>query len=376
MPVAISGFDALTCLGDAEETFAAICVGKVGAGPMRPDRGDPDRIGVGSAYQIADDPASPVEQSRRATAWLSRAVAAAAADAGLDATTRRVAAVVGTGLRELPTVERWSQGRAEIELHQLHFAAAIRAALPGVGEVLTLSNACSAGGHALAVAADLLDAGEADAVVVAGCDSMTQSMLSIIGRGSTELTEVVRPFDADRTGVLLGEGAAAVVLEPADDPAVRLRSVGLSCDAHHETALDLRGVARSMADAHERAGLGPDAVDLLIMHGTGTALNDPTEAAAVHQVFGEHAGAPLVTAIKGAIGHTSGGASLMSLIVAVQSLRAGLVPAVTGLSTPIPQADGLRLVVGESVPTTGRIAQVNAFGFGGVNAVAMVEVTG
>ena len=372
MTVAISAYDSVCCLGDADDTFDALLNGRAGVSALRPDRGDAQRLGVGYAYQIDE-----AADAHRASRWLGQVVGAVAAKAGLDPGTQRVAVIVGTGLRELPAVESWSQGESSTALHQLHFAEAVRAALPGVTEVVTLSNACSAAGYALAVGSDILAAEEADAVVVAGCDAMTESMLAAIGLGSTaEITEV-RPFDGRRPGVLLGEGAAAVVLQPADQvaqPVALLRSVGLSCDAFHETAPNAGGIAVSMRDAHTRAGVTPADVDLVLAHGTGTALNDPTEATALTEVYGESIGDVAVTAIKGATGHTSGSAALMSLIVAIQSLSTGRIPAVTGLSTPIPQAARLRLVIDEPQPVNGALAQVNAFGFGGINAVTMVEV--
>ena len=378
MRVAITGYEMVTCLGDAAETYAALCRGETGISPLRSDRGDAERLGVDHAYQIADG------QPPSAGRWLVAAVTAAAARAALDPAAEqvaeRVAVVVGTGLRELSSLERWSRTGDGLALHDLHFGARVREALPGVSDVLTVSNACSASGYALAVATDMLAADEADAVVVAGCDAMTQSMLASIGRGSvggTRTTEV-RPFDRDRVGVLLGEGAAAVVLRPAPEtgsPLAELCGVGLSCDAHHETAPDLGGIVASMRDAHERAGLKPEEVDLVVAHGTGTPLNDPTEAAALTEVFGDRLGGIPVTAIKGAIGHTSGAAALMSLIVAVEALRAGKVPPVTGLSQPIDEAAGLRLVTGAPEPVGGRVAQIDAFGFGGLNAVSMLRVS-
>jgi 3-oxoacyl-[acyl-carrier-protein] synthase II len=299
-------------------------------------------------------------------------VARAAAD--LDPAIRRVAVVVGSGLRELRSVERWHADGAELSLPDLHFDAAVREVLPDVTEVLTISNACSAGGYALAVGMDLLAADEADAVVVAATDTMTESMLAMIGRVGDEPVTAVAPFDADRGGVLLGDGAAALVIEPVagHDDAPRVRSVGLSCDAFHETAPDRDGIVAAMRDAHRRAGTGPEDIGLVLAHGTGTALNDPTESAALTEVFGVDG--PRVTGIKGATGHTSGGASLMSLLVAIHAMRTGIVPAITGLHTPLDEAAGLGLVLGSSEPAAARVAQVDAFGFGGVNAVTLVEV--
>jgi 3-oxoacyl-[acyl-carrier-protein] synthase II len=371
VPTAISGFDVLTCLGDAEDTFQALLRGDSGVAPLRRDT---ERLGVDHAHEISDD-----VEGNRATRWLARVIAGAVGAAGLVTAGRRVAVVVGTGLRTLPDAERWWVDGTAMALADLHFGGAVRAVLPQVTEVLTISNACAASGYALAVGADMLAAGEADAVVVAGCDSITDSLLAVIGRGSAVRSTAVRPFDRERQGVLLGEGAAAVVLEPeaavlADGREVlaRLKGVGLSCDAHHETAPDPAGIAACMRDAHSRAGVVPGDIDLVVAHGTSTALNDPAEAAALKDVFDEASGHAQVTGIKGGIGHTSGGAALMSLVVAIQAMREGQVPAIHGLTDPIPEAEDLGLVRGSASAARPLLAQIDSFGFGGVNAVALV----
>ena len=370
-PVLVTGAAMVSCLGDADATFAALLAGTSGVAPL--PFVDTGKLNVGFGYPIADTCA---DRPYRASDWLADVVADAVARAGVDPDTQRVAVVVGTGLRELRSVELWHADGAPLSLPQLHFDRAVRGVLPSVTEVLTISNACSAGGYALAVGMDLLAADEADAVVVAGCDATTESMLAMIGRVGEDPVTEIRPFDTERTGVLLGEGAAAVVIEPATSGKSALatvRGVGLSCDAYHETAPDAAGIVAAMRDGHRRAGVSTSDIELVVAHGTGTALNDPTEAGALDEVFGRGSG-PLVTAIKGATGHTSGSAALMSLLVAIRAMRAGVVPAVVGLAIPIEQATGLRLVTGEPVPTQARLAQVNAFGFGGVNAVTLVEV--
>jgi 3-oxoacyl-[acyl-carrier-protein] synthase II len=352
-----------TCLGDATTTFKALLEGQSGVSPLR--FYDAGKLNVSHAYQIDD---GDDERPLRAVSWLAECVAGAIADAGIDPATQRVSAIVGTGLRELRGVERWACDGAGFDADDLHFAKAF----PGIDDVITLAGACSASGYALALAQDMLDADEADAVVVAGVDATTESMFAMIGRVADEPTPEVRPFERDRKGVLLGEGAAAVVLQRDQGQGVRVLGVGLSCDAYHETAPDKAGIVAAMRDAYSRAGVSPQEIDLVLAHATGTALNDPTEAAALTEVFG--ADGPPVTGIKGAIGHTSGGAALMSLLIAVESIRAGEVPAVHGLVHPIEEAAGLDLVIAEPRPTTGHVAQVNAFGFGGVNAVCVIGV--
>jgi 3-oxoacyl-[acyl-carrier-protein] synthase II len=360
--LAITGRSMVTCLGDLDETFAALVRGHDGARPLL--CGVPEKLNVRTGYHI--DPAET------ATEWLLRCVTEAIADAGLDPAHGRIDVVVGTGLRELRRVERRHLDGSELPAHGLHFRQALRAAVPAVGQVHTLANACAASGYALALAADMITLGEADAVVAAGCDGMTESMLAIIGRVGEHPADMVRPFDIARGGALLGEGAAAVVLQREGRAHGYVRGVGLSCDASHETAPDQAGIVRAIRDAHDRARVGVEEIDLVLAHGTGTALNDPTEAAALTEVFGPDG--PLVTGIKGAVGHTSGSASLMSGLVALEAMRTTVVPPVVGLRTPIDEAVKLKLVrTGDRVRQASRITQVNAFGFGGVNAVTILE---
>ncbi|MCI4066465.1 beta-ketoacyl synthase [Micromonospora sp. R77] len=353
-----------SCLGDGPRTFAALLAGRTGVGPLRHPL--PGPVNVTAGYHVEEPPpGTPL----RASTWLAACVAEVLATSGLDPAHHRVAVIVGTGLRELGAVETGDLTDPD----RLHFGPAVRAVAPEVTQVLTVANACSAGGHALALAQDLVEAGDADAVIAAAADTMTTSMLAMIGRVADRPTERVRPFDAARTGVLLGEGAGAVLVTGDDwtgPVAGRLLGTGLSCDASHETAPDPDGIARAMADAYKRTGRDPGEVDLVAAHGTGTALNDPAESAALRRFL--PAGGPPVTALKGALGHMSGAAALAGVDVALRSLAAGVVPPIAGLRTPLPEGDGLRFVRDAPLSTPLAVAQVNAFGFGGVNAVTLV----
>ncbi len=197
-----------TCLGDGEATFRALCEGRGGVEPLRGL--DSERVGVSHGYHV-DQYEHEHERRFVAGAMLSECVARAVADAGLDPERERTVAIVGTGLRELRELERWAErGRPPFPLERLHFGTAVRAAVPGVAEVITLSNACSASGHALALAQDLLELGEAEAVIAAGTDTVSVSMLAMISRVAARPADQLRPFDRAQTGALLGEGAVAM----------------------------------------------------------------------------------------------------------------------------------------------------------------------
>lgn len=364
MAALIAASALLTCLGDGEQTFACLLKGITGASPLRHPVPGPIKVDVG--YHIPDrDPYG------YAGDLLAVCVTRAVADAGLDLQRQRVVAIVGTGLRELAAVERAALGGGRVDPEQLHFGQSV----PGIADVLTIANACSAGGHALALAQDMVESGEVDAVVVGAADLMTASMLAMIGRVAEEPSDQVRPFDTDRSGVLLGEGAGAVVVvgEHWGGPRLgRLLATGLSCDAYHETAPDVAGICRAMDDAVARSGRTAREVDLVIAHGTGTALNDPTECEALCRSIVAKGGNPLITGVKGALGHMSGAAALANLDVALRCLAHGEVPPVVGLREVLPEGAGLDIIKEAPASHSPSLVQINAFGFGGVNAVTLV----
>ncbi|MFF4367994.1 beta-ketoacyl-[acyl-carrier-protein] synthase family protein [Streptomyces sp. NPDC001594] len=375
-----TGLGAIASIGTGvDEVFEALCAGRSGRAELRGF----DRSGFRAqhAYEIDDRPAPGTDEPGRATRWLIAAIEEAAREAGLGEDLSDVPVLIGTGLRELRSAElRWRDG-ADFDMAGLHFGTALRERF-GAVRTHTFSNACSASLYALALGCDLLAAGTADTVVVAGVDTLTESMYGLLDRVHMEAPDVLRPFDRDRKGVLMGEGAAAVVLRRGDrtgsapdGTAVRsrLRSVHVNCDGYHVTAPDRDGIAEAVRGAHREAGVKPQDIGLVMLHGTGTLLNDEAEAAAIGDVFGPEAGTPLMTAVKSMTGHTSGGSGLLSLIVALKALESGRIPPVIGLREPIDEAAGFRLVRDRETTARPVLAQVDAFGFGGVNAVAVVE---
>ena len=371
---AVTGIGALASPGrNAPELYRALCAGTSGLAPLRGF--DADRFRARHAYEIDDRPGRDVPG--RATAWLLEAIAEALASAGIGEDLSEIPVFVGTGLRELRSAELWWTEGTPFAPERLNFGPALAERF-GAAETYTVNNACSASLYALALAADRLASGEDEVVVAAGVDSITASMFGLLDRVHAVPVDRVRPFDRDRRGVLMGDGAAAVVLRrDASEPLAWLRSVSVNCDAFHVTAPDGAGVAAAIEQAHELAGLSPAQIDLVFAHGTGTLLNDEVEAGALAKVFDVSTGrGPLVTAIKSMTGHTSGGSGLMSLVVAVETLRRGEVPPTVGLRDPVPEADGLRFVTGGPLRAEVRRVQVDAFGFGGVNAVAVLEKAG
>ncbi|PSR68659.1 3-oxoacyl-ACP synthase [Nocardia sp. MDA0666] len=360
----ITGTGAVAAIGDTvPELFAALCAGRTGVAEIRrfPTRDYRTHHGYPRHERGSDTAAY-------ATRLLIRAVAEAMTQSGLDDLTD-IPVIVGTGLRELRSVELAWQAGPDSGVPRLDFGPALRERF-GCTEVHTLSNACAASLHALGLAEDLLAADRADAVVVAGTDTIAVSMFAALDLVQPAMT-TLRPFDARHKGVLMGDGAAAAVLQRGGTARAVLRGVGISCDAGHVTAPDPVGIVAAMHDAHRRAGVRPADVDLVLAHGTGTALNDAAEATALTTIFGTEQ--PIVTAVKAMTGHTSGSSGLVSLVAAIESLRTGAVPAIPDLAVPIDEARSLRLAASPIDAAELRVAQVNSFGFGGVNAVAIVE---
>ncbi|MGW4772909.1 beta-ketoacyl-[acyl-carrier-protein] synthase family protein [Nocardia sp. NPDC004278] len=360
----ITGAGAVAVIGETlTEFFAALCAGRSGVAEIQRFATHDYRTHHG----YPRDNSRP-DTTAYATRLLVQSVAEAMAQARLDDLTG-IPVIIGTGLREFRSVElAWQAGPAGGS-PDLDFGPALRDRF-GCAEVHTVSNACAASLHALGMAEDLLALDRADTVVVGGVDTIAVSMFAALDLVQPPMEEL-RPFDARHKGVLMGDGAAAIVLGRGGTARAVLRGVGINCDAGHVTAPDAVGIVAAMHDAHRRAGVRPADVDLVLAHGTGTALNDAAEATALTEVFG--ATQPVVTAIKAMTGHTSGSSGLLSLVAAIESLRTGAVPAIPDLAVPIDEAKPLRLATAPIESVDLRVAQVNSFGFGGVNAVAIVE---
>lgn len=376
---AITGTGMVTSLGaNKQACFAAFCAGASGNKPLQAF--NHEHFHARHAYEILDREPQRPDVKGRSTRWLCAAINEAIAAAELERSRQRVAIVIGTGLRELRSLElAWADGQP-FHIQELHFGGAVQRATEMDCLPLTFSNACSASNFALGLAADLLALGEADVAIAAGCDTITESMFGLLDRVNPMHPERVQPLDQHRRGVLMGEGASAVVLETLEHarrrgtpPYAWLRGVGMGCDAFHETAPDQEGLLHAMQDAHQRANVGRADIDLLLVHGTGTIRNDETEMLALNRLFGEHGRNIMITGLKSMTGHTSGASGLVGVVTAIESLRQGRIPPTIGLTSLMPEAHHFDVVVGDTRTAWPRIAQVNAFGFGGVNAVAILE---
>ena len=245
-------------------------------------------------------------------------------------------------------------------------AGYVRAALALAGPAFVISTACSSSAKAFASAARLIGLGLIDAAVVGGVDSLC--MTTLYGFKSLELlgSDICRPWDAQRSGLALGEGAAFALLErDAQAPAAWLLGTGESSDAHHMSSPHPTGAgaAQAMRAALADAGLAPAAVDYLNLHGTGTPNNDAAEDLAVCAVFGDRLAC---SSTKGLTGHTLGAAGAVEAAIGLLALQHGLVPGGANVRQLDPGLHAHYACQPLSQPLS--VVASNSFGFGGTNA--------
>ena len=275
--------------------------------------------------------------------------------------------------------------RAGASRHCAHAApaAALAAAFQLGGLRIPLSLSCASGAAAAATAAELIAAGHAKRVLIVGYDALSRFSWSGLCSLRTMTKDVVRPFDITRSGTLFTEGAAALVLERSDlctargaSPLALLRGWATGNNGHHMTAPAPRGAGSTsvMRETLARAGLTPEAVDHINVHGTGTKPNDTTETQAIQDLFGARSAAIPVTSVKGSLGHMLGAAGSVETLVSVLSLQHGIIPPTGNLVTQDPEC-ALDVVTSAPRFLTLNCVLSNSAGFGGCNAAVVLTRT-
>jgi len=414
--VVVTGMGAVTNLGvDASSTWDAMVSGVSGVTPVRGEAFAPwdKHWAVRIGGQIHDwDPSHRIEP--REAKRLDRAaqlgiVAAheAVEQAGVDFSTMdaaRAGVVIGSGIGGIETIEE-----GEIVLHtkgphrlspftvprlMVNSCAghiSIRFGIEGPSGAH--ATACASSGHAIADAMHIIQRGEADVIVTGGteaaftpiCLGAFMTMKALSTRNDAP-EKACRPFDRDRDGFILAEGAGVVVLESEAHAKARgaeilceLAGAGASSDASHITAPapEGRGAMRSMRLALEHAGLLPSDVDYINAHGTSTPLGDAAEVKAVETLFGDHAikskgGRLLMSSTKSMHGHTLGASGGVEMVACVNAIQRGVVPPTVNCDSPDDGFD-LDFVAHESRDAPVRVVMNNTFGFGGHNVTLIVR---
>lgn len=298
----------------------------------------------------------------------------------------RTAILIGSGSGGNATIDTayerlFAKGQAKVHPQTIPSsmiaapAAHVAMLLGAHGPVFTLSSACASSAHALGEAMHMIRAGRVEVAIAGGAEAC-------LSRGSWTAwqslgvlaPDTCRPFSRDRQGMVLGEGAAVLVLESADHAQARGASViaelagyGASTDAAHMTAPDVDGIVAAIRAAHADADVTPEEPALISAHGTGTALNDPAEAAALHRVYGSALERHRVIATKSAHGHMIGAGGAIEFLLGVKALEEGVAPPVLNHLGADPDCE-LPLALSPQ-PIDSAILVSNSFAFGGLNAV-------
>lgn len=250
------------------------------------------------------------------------------------------------------------------------------------GPNLVTPTACAAGNNAIAFAMETIRAGRADVMIAGGADELSEAMFMMFNSFRSLAPERVQPFDKNRKGLMLSEGAAALVLESADHARARDARIygevvgyGNHADAHHMTAPHPEGLgaSRSIEGALRRSGLSAGEVDYINAHGTGTPINDVAETKAIRSVFGKRADLIPVSSIKSMLGHTQGAASAIEAVACLLAIKHNVIP--PNMNYEEPDSECCLNIVANA-PRRQRVDVVlsNAFGFGGnISCVVFAE---
>ncbi|UAK25917.1 beta-ketoacyl-[acyl-carrier-protein] synthase family protein [Sphingomonas nostoxanthinifaciens] len=396
--VAITGMGCVSGLGQGvDATWARAVDGDGAIAPFALPRGETARMTGPAAPVTALDP-SAIEArfDRRVLGQLdplSRFVVVAATEAidaagliGDPVLDTRTAIMIGCGSGGNETSDsgyRRLYERGQTKVHPQTIPTAMISApasqlamLFGVhGPALTIASACASSAHAIGEAMHMIRAGRAD-VVIAGGGEACLTLGSWVAWASlgAMANDNCRPFSIDRQGLVLGEGAAVLVLEAWDRAVARgatihgeLIGYGATSDAAHITMPDQTGIEAAIRAAHADAGLALDVPVLISSHGTGTRLNDATEAAALRAVYGEALGESLVIATKSAHGHLIGGSGALEFVLGLRALVAGVAPPILNHRGADPACDIPLALAATPIGYDHLVS--NSFAFGGLNAV-------
>lgn len=254
------------------------------------------------------------------------------------------------------------------------------------GPSLTTATACSSSGHAIGEAFHLVKFDIADLVLAGGSEApITYGMMRswesvrVLAAGNGDPRRACRPFSADREGLVMGEGAAVLLLEELEHAKQRgariyaeILGFGLSSDASHITQPSIDGPARAVRMALAEGQINPEEVDYINAHGTGTRLNDVTETQVIKEVFKDQARRLAISSTKSMHGHTMGATGAIEMVATLQALDRGVIPPTANYTQPDPECD-LDYVPNQARQKPVRVALSNSFAFGGLNAVLAVR---
>jgi len=406
--VVITGLGVITSLGEnADEMWENVCAGKSGISLIR--RWDtskyPVKIG-GECYSFdVTKYGVDVKEARRMDRFSHFGMAAAkqaVKDAGIDFAkedTFRCGVVIGSGIGGIETIEEQhlilterGVGRVSpftVPRLMVNAASGNVSILFGLqGPNSSVATACATGSNAIGDAARWIQHGLADVMIAGGSEAALCGLgmasftaARALSTRNDEPARASRPFDKDRDGFVMAEGAGVVILEDFDHAKKRgarvyaeLVGYGMSADAYHLTAPteDGGGAALAMANALRDAGIAPDQVDYINAHGTSTPLGDVAETRAVKKTFGPHAHKVAISSTKSQLGHLLGASGGVEAVATCMAIHRNLIPPTINLETPDPECD-LDYVPNRARDLRVTCAMSNSFGFGGHNACLLLK---
>ena len=382
-PVSVVAAGVVTPFGaDLDAFWSGLITGSDGISMIERFPVDDLRVGRGGEIKKL----RPLPGARRVGCRATQLLLAAAADllarSPISAEPARVAVVLGTALGGVGELERALApgGRPRHAVGALYDspAHALARRLGARGPVMTVGAACAAGATALGTGADLLRGDVVDVVIAGGYDALCRFVMRGFDALRSLTRERVRPFDKRRSGLLLGEAAALVLMTrdgATSGPRLgRLLGHASASDGSHIAAPDAngRGLELAARTALDEAGLTPADVEFVSAHGTGTLVNDRIEADVLRRVLGRRASEIPVNSIKASVGHTMGAAAALEAVMCLMAGREGIVPKTLGLEEPDPACE-LDHVIGSPRAARPRISLSTSLGFGGCNAALVLE---
>ncbi len=399
--VVVTGMGAISPLGlSVAELWQGIVTARSGVGPIT--LFDPAGFDTRFAAEVKGfDPTNYMDrkEARRTDRFVQFAVAAtreALRDAELDITPANrdeIGVFIASGIGGIATLSEQlevlrSRGPGRISPFLIpamitNLAAGQVSIVTGArGPSYCVTSACASSAHALGEAAETIRRGWAKAMIVGGSEASITPIgvagfnaMRALSTRNEDYAHASRPFDAERDGFVMGEGAAVLILEDLEFARARgarilaeIVGYGATSDAYHISNLaeDGEGVARAIRLALQRGGIAPGEVDYINAHATSTPAGDPVETAAIKQVFGGREQSPPVSASKSQFGHLLGAAGAIEAVVTVLAMQHNILPATINLQQPDPNCD-LDYVPNQPRPATIEVALSNSFGFGGHN---------
>jgi 3-oxoacyl-[acyl-carrier-protein] synthase II len=393
--VVVTGIGLLTPVGAGKEQFwSALVAGRCGIGPVTSF--DTSAFPVHLGAEVKDfEPGrfvfrrSPEEMGRGSQLAIA-AARMALQDAGIepgDLDRARIGVSMGTTSGEPQLIERYNDIRKAQGLeaipgeippkypcHVIPSNVAIEFDLHG--PCVMIPTACAAGNYAIGYGLDSIRAGRTDLMLAGGADPFSRITYMGFARLGAIAPDRCQPFDKNRKGMVPGEGAAVLVLEPYDAARARgariyaeVLGYGVSCDSHHMTAAHPQGdgAVRAMSMAMRESGVDIGQIDYISAHGTGTPTNDRVESLAVRRLFGDRSDAVPMSSIKSMIGHTMGAASAIEAVACALALDTGVVPPTINYEERDPECD-LDYVPNQARRLNPGVVLNNAYAFGGNNA--------